>query len=204
MSSRDGSMRTMLVIGLCVPLFMGVLVMIPEHSTAHAGDARTSAGVTVLGYTITPTANAGLDQNVSVGDKVRFNASFSVITGSGTANYTWSFFYDGVDTKIYGAESSFTFEKVGEYVVTLNVTDGAGLSDTDQAIIKVAAEKAGTSTLIYSGGAAAVVAALLIVLFIVMRNSKGDGGKEEPADGSEEEFEETERVEEDTPKDSGP
>lgn len=122
MSSRDGSMRTMLVIGLCVSLLMGVLAMIPEHSTAHTGDARTPAGATVLSYTITPTANAGSDQNVSVGDEVRFNASLSVVTGSGTANYTWSFFYDGVDTKIYGAQTSFTFETVGEYNVTLNVT----------------------------------------------------------------------------------
>jgi hypothetical protein len=37
-----------------------------------------------------------------------------------------------------------------------------------------------------------------------MRNSKGDGGKEDPADDSEEEFEETEGVEEGTPKDSRP
>jgi cytochrome bd-type quinol oxidase subunit 2 len=57
--------------------------------------------------------------------------------------------------------------------------------DRDQA-----AEKATTSNLIYSGAAAAVVAALLVVLFIAMRTGKGDGGEEEPADGSEEEFEE--------------
>lgn len=53
-----------------------------------------------------------------------------------------------------------------------------------------AAEQANTSSLIYSGAAATVVAALLIVLFIAIRTGKGDGAEEEPADDSEEEFEE--------------
>jgi hypothetical protein len=197
-------MRIMVATGVCLSLLMGLLVMILGHSAAYVENARITGSATTLSDTISPTANAGLDQNVSVGAKVGFNASLSVDTGGSIANYTWSFIYDGVDTKIYGAEPSFTFEKAGEYVFTLNVTDEAGLSDTDQVVIKVAAEKADISSLIYSGGAAAVVAALLIVLFIVMRNSKGDGGKDEPSDGSEEEFEETEGVEKDTPKDSGP
>ena len=194
----------MVAIGVCLSLLMGLLVMILGHSTAYVDSARAAGSATVLSDTTKPTANAGPDQNVSVGEKVRFNASLSVDTGGSIANYTWSFIYDGKDTKRYGAEPSFTFEKAGEYNVTLTVTDGAGLSDTDLVVIKVAAEKANTSSLIYSGAAAVAVAALLVVLLIAMRNRKGDGGKDEPADGSEEEFEETEPIENGAPEDNGP
>jgi PKD repeat protein len=197
-------MRTIMAMVVCVSLLAGMLGMIPGHSNSYIDNARVTGSATALSDTIKPTANAGLDQKVSVGEKVRFNASLSVDTGGSIANYTWSFIYDGVDTKIYGAQPSFTFKTVGEYNVTLNVTDEGSNYSTDQVVIKVATEKADISSLIYSGGVAAAVAALLIVLFIVMRNSKGDGGKEEPADGSEEEFEETEGVEEGAPKDSRP
>ena len=197
-------MRTIMAMVVCVSLLVGMLGMVPGHSHSCIDNARVTGSATALSDTIKPTANAGLDQKVSVGAKVRFNASLSVDTGGNITNYTWSFIYDGVDTKIYGAQPSFTFETVGEYNVTLNVTDEGSNYSTDQVVIKVAAEKADISSLIYSGGAAAAVAALLIVLFIVMRNSKGDGGKEDPADDSEEEFEETEGVEEGTPKDSRP
>ena len=180
-----------MAMGVCVSLLMGVLVMIPGDSKSYTDNARITGSATALSDSIKPTANAGSDQNVSVGEKVRFNASLSVDTGGNITNYTWSFIYDGKDEKLYGAAPSFTFKKAGGYGVTLIVTDGAGLIDTDLVVIRVAAEKAGsTSSLIYSGGSAAAVAALLVVLFIALRKGRGDGGKEEPADGSEEEFEE--------------
>ena len=180
-----------MAMGVCVSLLMGVLVMIPGDSSSYTDNARITGSATTLSDTIKPTANAGIDQNVSVGAKVGFNASLSVDTGGSIANYTWSFIYEGRDAKLYGAAPSFTFEKAGDYGVTLTVTDEAGLFDTDLVVIRVTAEKAGSmSSLIYSGGAAVVVATLLVVLFIAMRKGRGDGGKEEPSDGSEEEFEE--------------
>jgi hypothetical protein len=184
-------MRIMTAMGLSVSMLMGVLVMIPGDLNSNTGNVRITGSATALSDTVKPTANAGIDQNVSVGAKVRFNASLSVDAGGSIANYTWSFIYDGKDAELYGAAPSFTFEKAGDYGVTLIVTDGAGLFDTDLVVIRVAAEKAGTtSSLIYSGGAAVAVAAMLAVLFIALRKSRGDGGEEEPADGSEEEFEE--------------
>jgi PKD repeat protein len=184
-------MRIMIAVGLSVSMLMGLLVMIPGDLNSNTDSARIAGRATALSDTIKPTANAGIDQNVSVGAKVRFNASLSVDAGGSIANYTWSFVYDGKDAELYGATPSFTFEKAGDYGVTLIVTDEAGLNDTDLVIIRVAAEKAGTtSSLIYSGGAAVAVSAMLVVLFIALRKSRGDGEKEEPSDGSEEEFEE--------------
>jgi hypothetical protein len=187
---RARPIKIVMAFVMCVQLLLGALVMIPGITNSHADIARMAGSATALVDNIAPTANAGTDQKVSAGDKVRFNASLSVGAGGSITNYTWSFTYDGNDTQLYGMGPSFTFDKTGEYVVTLNVTDGAGLCDTDQVVIKVVSEKAGTSSLIYSGGAAAAVVALLVVLFIVMRNTKGDRGKEEPADTAEEEFEE--------------
>lgn len=190
MKGRVRPIGTLVTAGFCVALLMGVLLIVAVHSSHFIDPALITGSATALSDTTKPTANAGPDQSVSVGERVRFNASLSTDTGGSIANYTWSFFYDTRDMRLYGAEPNFTFEKAGQYDVTLNVTDGAGLYDSDLVVIKVAAEKAGISSLIYSGGAAAVVAALLVILFIVMRNSKGNGGKEEPADSSEEEFEE--------------
>lgn len=194
MNGRASLIGTGLAIVVSLSLLVGMLVMILGHSSAHVDDARIAERATALSDAIILTADAGHDQNVSVGEKVRFDASHSLYSGGSIDNYTWSFNYDGGEMKLYGAEPSFTFEKTGEYPVTLNVTvnvtDGPSLYDTDQVFIKVSAEKVSVTSLIYSGGAAAAVAALLIVVFIVMRSSKGNGRREEPGDDSEEEFEE--------------
>jgi len=174
---------------MLLSLLIWVLFVIPMDSNAGAVNAEVMGTSISLSDTIKPTANAGPDQNVSVGDDVRFDASLSADAGGSIANYTWSFTYTEIDTKLYGERPSFTFEKAVTYVVTLNVTDANNLSGTDQVDIKVVAKNADTSTLIYSGGAAAAVALLLIVLFVFMRSRKSNGGKE-PVDDSEEEFEE--------------
>jgi PKD repeat protein len=202
MNGRARPMKTMVAAGVFLSLFVGVFVMIIGHSTASVDTARIAWKSTTLSDTIKPTANAGPDQNVSVGEKVVFDASLSTDAGGRIAYYNWSFNYDGVDEMLHGADANFTFERTGEYNVTLNVTDEAGLFDTDQVLIKVATEKADTSTLVYSGAAAAMVAALLVVLFFALRNRKGVGDKEELSDDSEEEFEETEPIEEGAPEDT--
>lgn len=189
MGCRDCSMRVILGVALSIQLLMGTLIVLPDRPDANAGSPLGPTTATALS-SFTPIANAGVDQNVSAGDEVTFNASLSVIPGNGTANYNWSFTYDGVDTKLHGLAPSFKFKTAGEYLVTLNVSEGSHYS-TDLVVIRVAAEKAATSSLIYSGGAAVAVAALLIVMFIVMRSSKGDGSSDDEEDESEEEFEET-------------
>jgi len=70
-------------------------------------------------------ANAGNDTTIEINNTVTFNASESVgiIT-----NYTWSFEYNETTYYLYGEIVNFTFEYEGEYLVTLNITDGVTYS----------------------------------------------------------------------------
>lgn len=77
-----------------------------------------------------PDANAGPDQTINQGDTVRFNGSQSTSTLQ-IANYTWSFEYNGSAVKLNGSLAQYKFFTVGNYSVTLNVTDIAGDSGHD-------------------------------------------------------------------------
>ncbi|MCK4970653.1 MAG: PKD domain-containing protein, partial [Thermoplasmata archaeon] len=82
-----------------------------------------------------PAAHAGLDITVDEDTDVILNG-----TGSsddiGIVNYVWTF-NDGYLTTLYGARITYMFEDPGVFVVTLNVTDGAGNWDTDELTVTV-------------------------------------------------------------------
>jgi PKD repeat protein len=82
-----------------------------------------------------PTAHAGPDITVEEDTDVMLNG-----TGSnddiGIVNYEWTF-NDGNLTTLLGARITYMFEDPGVFVVTLNVTDGAGNWDTDELIVTV-------------------------------------------------------------------
>lgn len=84
-----------------------------------------------------PTANAGYDQTVYVGDLVNFNGyCSSASAGSSISKYEWDFNNDG----IYDAEGqivSHTYNKKGTYTVVLRATDSLGVTDTDSLIVTV-------------------------------------------------------------------
>jgi len=46
-------------------------------------------------------------------------------------NYTWTLTYGGSEVKLYGERPSLSFDIPGEYIVSLNVTDGTGVYSTD-------------------------------------------------------------------------
>ena len=84
--------------------------------------------VTVID-TQAPVSFAGSDRTISSGDRIIFNGLGSR-DNVGIVNYTWSFF-DLEEINLYGMVTEYKFDNVGEFVVTLNVTDAEGNWDTD-------------------------------------------------------------------------
>jgi parallel beta-helix repeat protein len=111
---------------------------------------------------IPPTADAGVDQTVAVGDTVTFDGSGSS-DDSAVENYTWTFTYDGVGQELHEVEPTFTFDVVGTYTVTLTVTDDEGATDTDEVVITV--EEAPAVTLTADAGSNQTVDAGDMVIF---------------------------------------
>ncbi|MDP6155381.1 MAG: PKD domain-containing protein [Candidatus Thermoplasmatota archaeon] len=77
-----------------------------------------------------PTAMAGPDLNGTQGKFAEFNGSLSS-DNVGVVSWTWTLTYDGTDQVLHGKTSSFVFQTVGDYLVTLRVTDAMGLARTD-------------------------------------------------------------------------
>jgi len=101
---------------------------------------------------IPPTALAGLDQNVRVGQTVHFDGSgsFDDNTESTALDYSWSIISrpSGSTATLTGADTatpSFVVDVAGTYDVQLVVTDEAGLSSTPDHVICSSANLAPTS-----------------------------------------------------------
>jgi peptide/nickel transport system permease protein len=87
-----------------------------------------------------PVANPGYPTPVYVGQTYFFNASRSYDDETGIVNYTWDFVYQGTQVVEYGMAFSWTFRAVGEYLVNLTVTNGAGLQSKGNITIQVIAK----------------------------------------------------------------
>ncbi|MFT4945575.1 MAG: PKD repeat protein, partial [Halovenus sp.] len=103
---------------------------IETRHTATSSDSRVALGT--LGHEATwaeqaPTALFDIDPSVPrVGDPATFDATRSVGT---IESYAWDFTGDG-DPDTTGGTVTQSFESVGEYPVTLTVTDTAGRTAT--------------------------------------------------------------------------
>lgn len=82
-----------------------------------------------------PNANAGIDQDIYLGQVVEFNGSNSTDPEGDILNYIWDY-GDGSPNGI-GANPIHTFTTEGEYIVTLTVWDNYRNKDTDTCIINV-------------------------------------------------------------------
>ncbi len=84
-----------------------------------------------------PVANAGPNEFALPNEKVNFDGSGSrASAGSTIVRYEWDFESDGV-IDVEGQKSSHTYTQIGEYTVTLSVTDSIGVTDTDTCTIAV-------------------------------------------------------------------
>ena len=83
-----------------------------------------------------PTADAGPDITVQHGQEV-------VLDGSGSSDdkavrdWVWEITEGSAVTYRHGERITHYFELPGEYHVSLEVTDGAGKTDTDQMVVTV-------------------------------------------------------------------
>jgi chitodextrinase len=84
-----------------------------------------------------PTANAGPNQTVNVGDTVNFNGSGSTDSDGQINYYAWNF---GDGTTTTGVTASHSYDAAGTYTVTLSVVDDDGALDTDTAVVTVNSE----------------------------------------------------------------
>jgi hypothetical protein len=80
-------------------------------------------------FTWTPSAP-------KAGDSVLFDGTLSQAFGADIVSYTWDFNDDGV-IDAEGSRVTWTFSEPGLYLVTLNVTDSAGLSGRTQYLVQV-------------------------------------------------------------------
>ena len=82
-----------------------------------------------------PTAR--ITVSITEGDaplQVDFNSSLSTDPELGVLSYSWDF---GEGSTSNSSSYSFLYNEVGNFTVTLTVTDEGGLSDSDQVSIKV-------------------------------------------------------------------
>jgi parallel beta-helix repeat protein len=86
-----------------------------------------------------PIADAGPDQLVMNGTTVTFNGSGST-DNLGIANHTWTF-TDNNTQVLTGVNTNYPFDNVGNFSVTLNVSDYSGNWDTDKMWVNVTETK---------------------------------------------------------------
>jgi len=104
--------------------------------TDSAGNTATDTiEITVeeSGDTTPPTAEAGNDKTVEVGEEFTLDASGSS-DNVGIASYEWDL--GNGDTKT-GEQITYTYDEAGNYTVELTVTDESGNTDTDTVEITV-------------------------------------------------------------------
>ena len=110
--------------------------------TDAAGNGDTDIVVVIVNDTTDPVADAGQDRNLTVNTSFRLDGNGST-DNVAVVNYTWTFQYNGSNMTLYGEEADFKFEIVGNYTVTLEVTDAAGNADMDVMRLTVEEEKEG-------------------------------------------------------------
>ncbi len=143
--------------------------------------------VTVAAFDDEPVADAGDDiDDVVEGDTVTFDGGDS---SDDVVTWTWTFTYDGEEQTLTGEVVTFVFEIPGTYIVTLNVTDEAGQSDTDTLVV-VVSENASTFLTDYWWVLAAVAALAIIgaLVFVMMRHKGGSGKDSDEGEEFEEDL----------------
>ncbi|MEK6850961.1 MAG: carboxypeptidase regulatory-like domain-containing protein, partial [Candidatus Thermoplasmatota archaeon] len=104
-------------------------------ATDTFGNVGSASGTFVIQDRTPPTADAGADRTVTAGASMTFDGTGSV--DNDRIQNSWWTFADGGAQNLTGATPAYTFDTPGTYIVTLKVTDPAGLEDTDTVTITV-------------------------------------------------------------------
>jgi parallel beta-helix repeat protein len=96
----------------------------------------TVEGDIIIRDTTPPLAKAGFDMEIQQGETVSLDGGASADM-DGIENFTWNFEYDGESVILYGVDTDFRFEKVGNYSITLIVIDPSGNSANDMIWVNV-------------------------------------------------------------------
>ncbi len=108
----------------------------------------------------------------------------------GVVKYTWTFEYEGKMVSLDGPAPTYTFDKVGEYEVTLTVEDAAGNTASESYTLTVQSNMQQWLQFFVIVGAVA-----LVTIFVMRRLGYGKGGEE----GASEEEDEVPEEEEEGP-----
>lgn len=120
-----------------VPIIVAPTFCAPTGSIVFENRARVCSVAQVLDD-VPPVANAGLTQNVTIGELVTFDGSLSTgFEGPSNLNYTWNFTTLGVKQSLYGPNPTFVFNKTGAYKVNLTVRDSLGRTSWAEVYIVV-------------------------------------------------------------------
>ena len=87
-----------------------------------------------------PVADAGEDMVASAGDLIQLNGTASW-DNVGIENYTWLFFNEGKVINLYGENNSIVIDTIGEYVITLIVSDLENNIATDNLSINITSDE---------------------------------------------------------------
>ena len=108
--------------------------------TLKVVDAEGNRGTDTLNVTVIditpPTAEVGPDVTSNQNDVLTLDGTKSS-DNVGIVNYTWTFEYDNSEQCVFGPRFRFAFNVVGNYTVTLRVTDAVNLWDEDTVRVRV-------------------------------------------------------------------
>jgi hypothetical protein len=108
--------------------------------TLRVTDIAGNTGEAVLNLTVLindpPVASAGKDVQVGQGTHVVLNGTGST-DDIGLDTYWWTLTYEDENVTLRGPVAGFTFHEVGEYIVTLHVTDTYGRYGSDSLVVIV-------------------------------------------------------------------
>lgn len=143
----------------------------------------TSSSFTIQD-TIPPVSNPGSDMNVTKGTEVTFDGSASSDNSGEITDYTWTITKNGETiTTISGVGPSYTFDTLGNYTVTLKVTDPAGLYDEESITVTVTEEEqpppAGDFLKDYWWLILVIVAIAIVLILVLLLTKKKKKPEEE-------------------------
>jgi len=148
--------------------FADVVVGANRYDNGELGEGRAYL---FMDHNCPPTADAGANQTVTVGDVVTFNGSKSnddVLI----ENYKWTFTYDDKAWDLYSVSPTFVFDIAGTYIVTLTAKDAEGETDTDTVTI-IVEKKSFIESYGLLFGIVIALAIVALVLFFVLKGRKG-------------------------------